>query len=213
MSMTPTAATMADAHVTRAAGKRPTGRRMPPLNALRSFEAAARHLSIVKAADELSVTPAAVSHQVKVLERFLGVSLLDRANRSLILTDVGKACLPDIHDFFKGLTDAIGMIGTIGRGGVLTVSVAPSFAAKWPEVRIISTGGQRSRMLAASSMPSMLPGMSMSVKTILMSSRDSKIRTASSALLASIASNPASSATATAVRRKTASSSTTSTIT
>jgi LysR family glycine cleavage system transcriptional activator len=113
------------------ASKRPPGRRMPPLNALRSFEAAARHLSIVRAADELNVTPAAVSHQVKVLERFLGVTLLDRTNRTLILTEAGQACLPDIHDFFKGLADAIGMIGTIGRSGVLTVSVAPSFAAKW----------------------------------------------------------------------------------
>ena len=136
MSIAPTIATIGadprDAQrATRSAGKRPTGRRMPPLNALRSFEAAARHLSIVRAADELNVTPAAVSHQVKVLERFLGVTLLDRANRSLILTEAGQACLPDIHDFFKALADAIGMIGTIGQSGVLTVSVAPSFAAKW----------------------------------------------------------------------------------
>ena len=105
MSIAPSAPTIADARTARPAAKRPSGRRMPPLNALRSFEAAARHLSIVKAADELNVTPAAVSHQVKVLERFLGVTLLDRANRSLVLTAAGQACLPDIHDFFKGLAD------------------------------------------------------------------------------------------------------------
>ncbi len=106
-------------------------RRLPPLNALRSYEAAARHLSFTKAAGELGVTPAAVSHQVKMLEDFIGVSLFQRVNRQLILTDAGAACLPGIRASFEGLTTAIGSISTAGRSGVLTVSVAPSFAGKW----------------------------------------------------------------------------------
>ncbi|MCI0364982.1 MAG: transcriptional regulator GcvA, partial [Phycisphaerales bacterium] len=106
-------------------------RRLPPLNALRSYEAAARHLSFTKAAGELGVTPAAVSHQVKMLEDFIGVSLFQRVNRQLILTDAGIACLPGIRTAFEGLSTAIGSISTAGRTGVLTVSVAPSLAGKW----------------------------------------------------------------------------------
>ena len=68
-------------------------RHLPPLNALRAFEAAARHLSITRAAEELHVTPAAVSHQVKGLEAYLGVQLFKRANRSLLLTDAGEGAL------------------------------------------------------------------------------------------------------------------------
>lgn len=106
-------------------------RRLPPLNSLRVFEAAARHLSITKAADELSVTPAAVSHQVKTLEDHLGVPLFHRVNRNLLLTDAGQACLPGIREGFERLTAAIQEIDNLGDGGILSVSVAPSFAAKW----------------------------------------------------------------------------------
>ena len=66
-------------------------KRLPPLNSLKSFESAARHLSFTKAADELFVTQAAVSHQIKLLEDFLGVELFIRKNRSLELTEFGKA--------------------------------------------------------------------------------------------------------------------------
>ncbi len=110
---------------------RPVNRRLPPLNALRSFEAAARHLSFARAAGELHVTPAAISHQVKVLEDYLGIELFRRVNRNLFLTDAGQACLPGIREAFDGLATAIGKISTAGRSGVLTVSVAPSFAGKW----------------------------------------------------------------------------------
>jgi LysR family glycine cleavage system transcriptional activator len=110
---------------------RPVHRRLPPLNALRSFEAAARHLSFARAAAELHVTPAAISHQVKVLEDFLGIALFRRVNRNLFLTDAGQACLPGIREAFDGLATAIGRISTAGKSGVLTVSVAPSFAGKW----------------------------------------------------------------------------------
>ena len=72
-------------------------RRLPPLNALRAFEAAARHLSFTKAAEELFVTQAAISHQVKALEEVLGVQLFRRLNRRLILTDPGQSYLPPLR--------------------------------------------------------------------------------------------------------------------
>ena len=68
--------------------------RLPPLNALRVFEAAARHLSFKEAAAELSITQAAVSHQIKTLEDYLGVELFRRAGRGVQLTDAARACLP-----------------------------------------------------------------------------------------------------------------------
>ncbi len=106
-------------------------RRLPPLNSLRAFEAVARHLSISKAAEELSVTPAAVSHQIKTLEDHLGVALFRRDKRSLMLSDAGQACLPGIREGFERLGSAIAEIDSLGLAGILTVSVAPSFAAKW----------------------------------------------------------------------------------
>jgi LysR family glycine cleavage system transcriptional activator len=106
-------------------------RRLPPLNALRSFEVAARHLSFTKAADELGVTPAAVSHQVKLLEDQLGVALFTRVNKNLQLTEAAHLCLPGIRAAFDGLAAAVDRIGASDRSGILTVSVAPSFAAKW----------------------------------------------------------------------------------
>ena len=72
--------------------------RLPPLNALRTFEAAARHLSFTKAADELFVTQAAVSHQIRTLEEHLGTVLFRRMKRSLMLTDEGQALLPAVRE-------------------------------------------------------------------------------------------------------------------
>jgi LysR family transcriptional regulator, glycine cleavage system transcriptional activator len=106
-------------------------RRLPALNALRAFEASARHLSFTKAADELAVTPAAVSHQVKALEDLLGVMLFRRTKRALLLTDEAQAVLPGIRDGFERLLNAVEQLGAIGKSGVLTVSLAPSFAVKW----------------------------------------------------------------------------------
>ncbi len=82
-------------------------RRLYPLNALRVFEAAARHLSFVKAADELHVTPAAISHQVKSLEDFLGVQLFRRLPRGLLLSDVGQLFLPELREGFAWLDRAV----------------------------------------------------------------------------------------------------------
>jgi LysR family glycine cleavage system transcriptional activator len=106
-------------------------RRLPPLNALRSYEAAARHRSFTKAAEELGVTPAAVSYQVRMLEERIGLALFQRINRQLVLTEAGEACLPGIQSAFQELAASIDAVSVTGRSGVLTVSVAPSFASKW----------------------------------------------------------------------------------
>lgn len=106
-------------------------RRLPPLNSLRAFEAAARHLSFTRAADELHVTPAAISHQIKGLEEHLGVKLFRRLNRALLLTDAGQACLPGLSEAFERMTAAIERLRGQESVGPLTVSVGPSFAAKW----------------------------------------------------------------------------------
>lgn len=105
--------------------------RLPPLNSLRAFEAAGRHLSFMKAAHELNVTPAAVGHQIKKLEQHLGMQLFRRLNRGLILTDAGRACLPGLTEGFGTLTSAIETITARDSQAVLTITVAPSFAAKW----------------------------------------------------------------------------------
>jgi len=106
-------------------------RRLPPLKSLRAFEAAARHLSFTRAADELFVTQAAVSHQIKSLEEFLGVPLFVRRNRKLLLTDEGQSYWPKIRDIFEILSNATEQIKAQGASGALTVSVVPTFATVW----------------------------------------------------------------------------------
>ena len=106
-------------------------RRLPPLNALRAFEAAARHMSFTRAAAELNVTQAAVSHQVKTLEERLGLNLFRRHNRNLFLTDEGQAYFPAVRDALDALSAATENLRSLDTGGVLTVSVLPSFAARW----------------------------------------------------------------------------------
>lgn len=106
-------------------------RRLPPLNALRAFEAAARHLSFTKAAEELHVTQAAVSHQVKQLEETLGVVLFRRLNRTILLTDAGQAYLPPLREAFDAIATATAEVTARRETGPLRVSVLPSFAAKW----------------------------------------------------------------------------------
>ena len=105
--------------------------RLPPLNALKAFEAAGRHLSVKKAAAELNVTPAAVSHQIKALEDALGVKLFFRRNRALELTEAARACLPKLREGFDSLAQAVERLRAHKGGAMLTVSVAPSLAARW----------------------------------------------------------------------------------
>jgi LysR family glycine cleavage system transcriptional activator len=105
--------------------------RLPPLNALKAFEAAARHLSVKKAAAELSVTPAAVSHQIKALEEYLEMPLFHRHNRTLELTEAARSCLPKLREGFDSLAQAVERLRAHKGGGRLMVSAAPSFAARW----------------------------------------------------------------------------------
>ena len=104
---------------------------LPPLSALRAFEAAARHMSFSKAADELHVTPAAVSHQIHALEDDLGVRLFHRGNRSIELTASGRVLLPGLSEAFAGIQSAVGRLRTHNDTGALTVTASPSVAAKW----------------------------------------------------------------------------------
>lgn len=105
--------------------------RLPPLTAMRSFEVAARHLSFTKAAEELFVTQAAISHQIKALERDLGVSLFRRLNRTLALTDEGQALLPYVRDAFDQLNAGVQHLEQLCCSGALTISTTPSFAGHW----------------------------------------------------------------------------------
>jgi LysR family glycine cleavage system transcriptional activator len=98
---------------------------------LRAFEAAARHLSFTRAAEELNVTQAAISHQVKALEDQLGMSLFRRLNRALMLTDEGQTLFPPVRDALDILAEAAERLRARDGGGPLTVSTLPSFAAKW----------------------------------------------------------------------------------
>ncbi len=106
-------------------------RRLPSLNALRAFEAAARLGRINAAADELSVTPAAVSHQIKGLEDYFGVPLFQRAVRKISLTPAGAALLPQLTEGFDHLAAACSRVESSEREGILTVSTPPTYAAKW----------------------------------------------------------------------------------
>jgi LysR family glycine cleavage system transcriptional activator len=108
-----------------------TRRRLPPLNALRAFEAAARHLNFSRAADELSVTPGAVSQQIQNLEDYVGAALFKRTPRGLLLTDAAQLALPALREAFDRLAEAASMLTAAVDGRRLTLSAPPSFAAKW----------------------------------------------------------------------------------
>lgn len=105
--------------------------RLPPLNALRAFEASARQLSFTRAAEELFVTQAAISHQIKSLEEHLGIKLFMRKNRALLLTEEGQSYFLDIKDVFNQLNDATERLLARGAKGAITVSLQPSFAIQW----------------------------------------------------------------------------------
>src|SRR5450432_3173663 len=105
--------------------------RLPPLNALRAFEAAARHLNYSRVADELSVTPGAVSQQIQNLEDYVGASLFRRTPKGLLLTDAAQAALPALREAFDRLAEAASLLTAAVDGRRLTLTAAPSFAAKW----------------------------------------------------------------------------------
>src|ERR1700730_8765031 len=106
-------------------------RRLPPLNALKAFEAAARHESFTRAAEELCVTQGAVSHQVKALEVELGLKLFNRERQRLVITDAGRGYLEVVRDAFDRLERGTERLLQVQKSGALTVTTSPNFAAKW----------------------------------------------------------------------------------
>ena len=110
--------------------------RLPPLNALRAFEAAARRLSFTKAADELNVTPGAISQHIRQLEEYAGTPLFKRTGRSVLLTDAAQASLPLVREAFDQIAEAGRIMQAPARKGRVMVSCAPSFAAKWLAPRL-----------------------------------------------------------------------------
>ncbi len=105
--------------------------RLPPLNALRAFDASARHRSFTRAAEDLSVTPAAISHQIKGLEEYLGAKLFRRAKGTLMLTEAGQRIMPGVRKGFSAFEEAMENFGLYDQTGQINVAVTPSFGAKW----------------------------------------------------------------------------------
>src|SRR6266705_3674083 len=106
-------------------------RRLPPLNALKAFEAAARSESFTRAAEELCVTRGAVSHQVKALEATLGIKLFIRERQRLVITEAGREYLAAVRDALDRIAVSTERLVQRQTSGVLTVSTSPDFAAKW----------------------------------------------------------------------------------
>lgn len=125
-------------------------RRLPSLNMLRAFEAAARHRSVTRAAEELHVTQSAVSHQIKALEVWLGVALVTREGRRLALTSEGAAYLPSLSGAFDLMADATARVGRQSRRHTLSVNAMPTLAAQWliPRLSTFCAGVQVDVQLA-----------------------------------------------------------------
>lgn len=115
--------------------------RLPPLTALRAFEAAARHLSFQAAASELNVTPAALSFQIKSLEEHLGAPLFRRLNRRVELTEAGLALSPQTSEGFQMLTAGWRAAKRVLDSGILTITAGPAFTAKWLAPRLFDFVG------------------------------------------------------------------------
>lgn len=109
---------------------------MPPLSALRAFEAAARHLSLTRAALELHVTAGALSHQIRGLEDLLGVKLFERRVRSIALTTAGKQLYPGLQTGFGHIRAAVASLKAAGDPHVLVLSTSPGLTAKWLAPRL-----------------------------------------------------------------------------
>jgi LysR family transcriptional regulator, glycine cleavage system transcriptional activator len=109
---------------------------LPPLNALRAFEAAARHLSLTKAALELHVTAGALSHQIRALEETLGLKLFERRVRSIALTQAGKQLYPGLQMGFMHIQDAVAGLSDSRDANALAISTPPGFTSKWLAPRL-----------------------------------------------------------------------------
>lgn len=112
--------------------------RLPPLTALRAFDAAARHMSFQKAADELNVTPAALSFQIKSLEDHLGQPVFRRLNRAVELTEIGRMLVPGTRDGFAALTAAWRNARRASDSSAITVTAGPAITAKWLAPRMFA---------------------------------------------------------------------------
>lgn len=106
-------------------------RRLPPLKSIQAFEAAARLGSFMRAADEMHITPSAVSHRIRELERELGLQLFHRIHRSIVITDAGRRYAEEISEAFGRMEAATIAASRGGKSDLLTVHVVPSFAALW----------------------------------------------------------------------------------
>ena len=109
---------------------------MPPLSALRAFEAAARHLSLTNAARELHVTPGALSHQIRGLEELLGMKLFERKVRAIALTAAGKQLYPGLQAGFGHIREAVESLQAGAQPNVLVVSTSPGLTSKWLAPRL-----------------------------------------------------------------------------
>lgn len=116
--------------------------RLPPLTALRAFEAAARHMSFAKAADELNVTPAALSFQIKSLEEHLGQPVFRRLNRAVELTEVGTLLAPGLRSGFQDIGTAWNRARRFADQRLLTITAGPAFTALWLAPRMFSFATQ-----------------------------------------------------------------------
>ena len=109
---------------------------LPSLNGLRAFEAAARHMSMTRAADELAVTPSALSHQIRSLEDFLQVRLFERGTRKIALTAAGRRLQPGLEAGFTHIREAVAVLRAPSNPNVLVVSTPPGLTAKWLAPRL-----------------------------------------------------------------------------
>lgn len=108
------------------------GWQLPSLSALRTFEAAARHLSFTKAAAELNLTQSAVSRQIRIMEEYLGVPLFERVKKTLVLTNSGNTYVTEIRSALEQMqTATVNLLAHRGMGGILTLATPPAFCVKW----------------------------------------------------------------------------------
>lgn len=113
-------------------------RKIPPVNAIRAFEAACRHMQFQLAAEELGITPSALSYQIRQLEDFLGFKLFNRLNRSIELTREGRILAPGIVEAFEKMEETFELLNNNEAGNTLVVSTGPAFSAKWLAPRLHS---------------------------------------------------------------------------
>ena len=133
--------------------------RLPPLNGLRAFEASARHLSFRRAADELCVTPGAVSQQVKSLEASIGVKLFRRLPRGLLLTAAGEDYLPSISRAFSAISDAAENVAPTPKGRRLRFAISPTLRREeHPAICILQRDQPLAKLVFTADLSQLLDG-------------------------------------------------------